>query len=55
MLVLAKALPGGYGSLALERIQEKFAAVVTGDTLPSVGEQNENPDQSRSALLGLLL
>jgi hypothetical protein len=33
LLVLAKTLPGASGSLALERMQKKIAAVATGGIL----------------------
>ena len=37
--VLAKALPGASGSLALERMQKKIAAAATGGILSSPGKQ----------------
>jgi hypothetical protein len=42
LLVLAKALPGASGSLALERMQKKIAAAATGGILSSPGKQNGN-------------
>jgi len=48
LLVLAKALPGASGSLALERMQKKIAAAETGDILSSPGKQNGNPGYNRS-------
>ena len=42
-LVLAKALPGASGSLALERIQKEIAAAATGGILSPPGKQNGNP------------
>jgi len=41
--LLAKALPGASGSLALERMQRKIVAAATGGTLTSPGKQNGNP------------
>jgi hypothetical protein len=41
-LVLAKALPGASGSLALERMQKKIAAAATGGILSSPGKKNGN-------------
>ena len=41
-LVLARALPGASGSLALERMQRKIAAAATGSILSSPGKQNGN-------------
>ncbi len=43
LLVLAKALPGASGSLALERMQKKIAAAPTGSILSPPGKQNGNP------------
>ena len=43
LLVLAKALPGASGSLALERIQKKIAAVATGSVLSPLRKQNGKP------------
>ena len=40
LLVLAKALSGASGSLALERMQKKIAAAATGGILSSPGKQN---------------
>ena len=45
LLVLAKALPGASGSLALERMQKKIAAAATGGILSSLGKQNGNSGQ----------
>ena len=42
LLVLAKALPGASGSLALERMQKKIAAAATGGILLSPGKPNGN-------------
>jgi hypothetical protein len=42
LLVLAKALPGASGFLALERMQKKIAAAATGDILSPPGKQNGN-------------
>jgi len=41
LLVLAEALPGASGSLALEGMQKKIAAAGTGGILSSPGMQNE--------------
>jgi hypothetical protein len=45
--VLAKALPGASGSLALERMQKKIAAAATGDILSPPGKQNGNSGSYR--------
>jgi hypothetical protein len=42
LLVLAKAQPGAPCSLALERMQKKFAAAAIGDALSPPGRQNVN-------------
>jgi hypothetical protein len=42
LMVLAKALPGASGSLALEGMQKRIAAAVTGGILPSPGKQDGN-------------
>jgi hypothetical protein len=43
LLVLANTLRGTSGSLALERMQKRIAAVATGGILSSPEKQNGNP------------
>jgi hypothetical protein len=45
LFVLAKALTGASGSLALGQIQKKIAAAATGDILSPPGKQNGNSPQ----------
>jgi hypothetical protein len=42
LLVLAKALPGAFGSLALERMPKNIAAAATGGILSSPEKQDGN-------------
>ena len=42
LLVLANAMPGASGSLALDRMQKKIAAAATGGIIPPPGKQNGN-------------
>jgi hypothetical protein len=46
LLVLAKALPGASGSLALERMQKKIAAAATCSILSSTESKMEIPVKS---------
>jgi len=50
LLVLAKALPGASGPLALERMQKKIAAAATGGILSSLGKQNGNSGHTNRKL-----
>jgi hypothetical protein len=50
LLVLAKALPGASGSLALERMQKKIAATATVSILSSPGKQNGNSGHTNRKL-----
>ena len=50
LLVLAKALPGASGPLALERMQKKIAAAATGGILSSLEKQNGNSGHTNRKL-----